>query len=271
MRPPGRGVVQGGVEDVDGGHVREVRDDEIGELPGGLLKIESGADEHRGIGDQRQPLTGVVRLGGRPVPVGDVDHRYGHPQDGAARSLQPVVRRRPGVIVVGVGGGPAHDRLIDLRDTGGQHLVHHRLDRLGVEEGQRLADPSADVRLGGDAVDALQRRIDGHIAQVGVQHGQTDGRLRDQTGGEGHIPLHLAQGGLVGGEPEGVDVAAVVGEPHIAELQQPGAAVLVPDGEDPGPGLPAVHHPGEQLEHAVEVLLGHQQPGRVLAECLPGV
>lgn len=124
--------------------------------------------------------------------------------------------------------------------------------------------------LGRQPVDLLQRRVDRHVAQIGVQDGQPDGGLGDHPGGQGHVPLQPPYGRPVCAQPQRVDVAVVVQQPHVAELHETRGAVLAPDGEGPGPALAGDHDVGEQLDHQVEVLFVHHDPGRVLAEGLLG-
>ncbi|GAA3035940.1 hypothetical protein GCM10020000_11840 [Streptomyces olivoverticillatus] len=265
LRPGGAAAVQGGVQDVDGRHVGQRGDHDPGQLPGGLVEVEGGADQYGRVGDQGQPALG---LGGRAVPVGDVDDRGGQAQHVPAGVLQPVVRDQPGPLAAG-GLRAAHDELVHQGGTGPEHLEHGRLDPVDLRERQHVAHVPAGVGLGGQAVDALQGRVDHDVPQLGVHDGEADRGLGHQAEREGEVPFGDAQDLLVGGDAEGVEVAVPVLQPHVAEFHQPGAAVLVPGGEDTGP-LRARHHLAEELEDRVPVLLGDEQPGGVLPQRLTG-
>ena len=208
---------------------------------GGLVDVEGGADGGGGVGDDGQPPAGAGGLGGGAVLLGDVHDGGGQPQHPAVGVLQPVVRHRPGPVRVGVGGGAADGELVEQRCPGVEDLAHPGHDGAGVQEGQGLPDVTADVLVGGQLVDALQRRVDHDEAQRGVQDRQADRRLGDQAHRQRQIPLDPPQHGLVGGDAQGVGLAALVQQPHIAEFDEPGAAVLVPDREDPRPALAARH------------------------------
>lgn len=58
----------------------------------------------------------------------------------------------------------------------------------------------------------------------------------------------------------------VIHEPHIAQLHQPYAAVLVPDGEGAAPAAAGLHDPGEPSDHQIPVLLVYEQGRRVPPE-----
>lgn len=137
------------------------------------------------------------------------------------------------MLVVGVGLGAANGVLVQQRYAGGQDPAHPGLDAVGVQEGQRFPHAPPEVLLGRQAVDPLQRRVDHHVPQIGVQDGQPDRRLVDEPHGQRQVPLHPPQRCLIGGQPQGVQITAVVLQPHIAEFQQPRAAVLVPHGKTP--------------------------------------
>lgn len=264
-------LVQDGVEDIDRHHVGELGHGDLGQFPGGLAHLQCRADPGGAVGDQGQPLPGLGRLPGRLVPVGDIHDQVGHPQYPPVRVLQPVQRDRPGVLVARVGGGTADDRgLVDHGRPGLQDLPHRGLGHLELRGGHDLAVVPPEVVFRGYAVHPLQSGVDGHIPQFGVEHRQPDGGLGDQPGGQGDIPLHLAERRGVGGQPEGVEIAVVVRQPHIAQLHQPYGAVLVPDGESAAPAVAGLHDPGEPADHQVPVLLVDEQGRRVPPERLLG-
>lgn len=140
--PQGRPAFEDGVEDVDGGDVRELGHDDVGELAGGLVEIEGGADADGGVRDEGEAAAAAGDLDGRPVTLGDVDHGGGEAQYPAGGVLQSVVRHRPGVFGAVAAVRAAGRELFEQRRSGGQDLAHRRLGGLRVvEEGQRLADP----------------------------------------------------------------------------------------------------------------------------------
>ncbi|GAA2454642.1 hypothetical protein GCM10010405_43100 [Streptomyces macrosporus] len=168
------------------------------------------------------------------------------------------------MLVVGVGRGAADGGPVQQRDSGLQHLADHGFD-VGVQMRQDLVRAPVDVVGGRQTVDPLQRRVDGHKPQVGVENGQPDRSLLDQAHRQRRSPLHLPQRGLVGGDAQGVAVPSAVLQPHVAELHHPCVAVLAPDGKTAGPAPAARHDPGEQLDRLLPVLFLEQQPGRVPA------
>ncbi len=170
--------------------------------------------------------------------------------------------------MAGVGRCAADRELVEQRHASGRDLAHRGLDHIDVQERQCLADPAAEELVGGEAVDPLQRGVDQDVAQLGVQHGQPDRGLCHQPHRQCEVALHAAHGRLVAGESQRVDAALLVEQPHIAELHQPTGAVLVPHGEDPGPGAVARHDLREEPEDQVDVLVRDQQPGRGPAQRL---
>ena len=79
----------------------------------------------------------------------------------------------------------------------------------------------------------LHGKFDEDVEQVGVNDVHSPARPGDKRLGGGEVPLGLFEGAVIGGDAEGVDIAAVVQQPHIAEFHRAGAAVLVPYGEGP--------------------------------------
>lgn len=130
--------------------------------------------------------------------------------------------------------------------------------------------PTADVVLGRGGVDALQCRVDQQIVQVGVEEGEADRGLVDQPLAQRQVGLDTLEQGVVGRDAQGVGIPEIVQQPHVAELGQPGAAVLVPYGEGAGPAPAGLQHLGEQLRHGRQVLGVDEQPRRVRAEGLLG-
>lgn len=158
--------------------------------------------------------------------------------------------------------------LVEQRGAGGEYLAQGGLDGLDVGEGQGLPQVAADVVFGGYAVDALQCGIDQEIAQVGVHEGEADRGLVDQPLGEGQVGLDALEQVVVGRDAEGVDIPEIVQQPHVAELHQAGAAVLVPDGEGAGPAPAGRHHLREQTLDGLQVLRVYEQSRCVLTQGL---
>lgn len=201
---------------------------------------------------------------------GDVDEFDRDPERPPRLVLQAVVRDRPRVLTPGVGRGGGEDELVQQRVTAVQYAAHRGLDPDGVHEAQHLTDGPPDMLLGGPAVHALKCGVDHEIPQVGVHDAQADRGLRDQPGGEREVAFHGPQDGAVGGDAERVVVPVRALQPHVAELHQAGAAVLVADGEGPGPPRALRHHLGEQCDDEVPVPFVDHQPGRVPSHGLPG-
>ncbi|CAK7283004.1 hypothetical protein SGPA1_20979 [Streptomyces misionensis JCM 4497] len=262
------GGAQHAVQQVHRDHVGQLGHQDVGQLARRPLHLQGGADAGRAGGHQPQPPLGPFDLPGGPVPVGVVHRHRGDAQGVPLVVLQPVQRYRPRVVVVRVGGGAAHHLPVHHRHTGLQHLAHGGLDRPERSSGQHLVEALADVVGLGDAVHGRQGRVDDDVAQRRVEDGQPDRGLREQAGGQGRIALHPAQGAPVGGQPERVVVAEVVREPHVAELDRSGAAVLVPDGERPRPAPAGLHHLTEQVQGRLAVLGAQQQRRRVLPDRL---
>ncbi len=122
----------------------------------------------------------------------------------------------------------------------------------------------------GKAVDLLESGVDGQVPQSGVENRDPDGGLGDQPRGERDIALHLAQPERVGTEPEGVEVTVVVQQPHVAQLHQPRAAVLAPDGKRAAPAPAGLHDLGELGDHPLPLLFVNEQLCGVLPERLLG-
>ncbi len=174
------------------------------------------------------------------------------------------------MLVLGVGRRAPHVVLVEQRGAGGEHLAQGGLDGVDVGQRQGLPQPAADVVLGRGGVDPLQRRVDQQIAQIRVQQSEADRGLADQPLAQRQIGLHALEQGVVGGDAQGVDVTEVVQQPHVAELRQPGAAVLVPHGEGAGPVPAGLQHLREQLNHGRQLVGADEQPRRVRAERLLG-
>lgn len=261
-------LVDDGVEHVDGDHVGEFGNGDVGQLPGGLCDVQGGADTGGAVGDQGQTPPRRGRLLGRLVTLGDVRDKFGHPEHAALGVFEPVDRDRPGVQArCRVGRAVADDGgLVDQGHPVVEDLPHRGFGHLELRSFHDLAVVAAEVVFRGDAVHLLHRGVDGHVPQVGVEDCDSDGGLGDQPGGEGYVPLHLAQCGRVGAQPKRVEVAAVVQEPHVAQLHQSCAAVLSPDGERAIPAPARLHDLGKLLEHPVAVLLGDEQLCGVLPE-----
>ncbi len=81
----------------------------------------------------------------------------------------------------------------------------------------------------------------------------------------GRVPFDLPQGRRVGRDAQGVETAAGM-QPGVAELHQPGGAVLVPYGEDTGPAPAGRHDLDEQLGHRFPVPLVDQEGTREPAQ-----
>ncbi len=256
------------MEYIHGGDVGEVRHDQVGQFGSGLVQVECGADARGGVGDHGEAVAGLVGFGPRAVAVGDVDDGSGNSQDPSAGVLEPVQGHRPGVVVLRV-RQPAADQL-PVQDglAGFQDAPHHLLCSVGVDAGQDLPGCAAQVLLSAEAVDAGERRVDRRVPQIRVEDGNPDGRLLHEAHGQGQIALHCAQRALVARQTEGVDVAEIVQQAHVAEFQQTRGAVLVPHGKDPGPALAGGHHLLEQVQDEGEVFFGDQQAGCVLAKRL---
>ena len=258
-------ALQGAVEYVHGGHIGQDRYDDVGELARGRLQIESGTHVCGSLGDQCQPLPGLRRLRIGLMTLSDVDDGIGEAQHPPTGILQPVVRDGPGMLVVGIGGGTTddvavHDRLARLQDTAQTCLG------VRVQEGQDLSGRPAETLGGGLTGNAFESGIHGQVPQLRVQNGQPDRGLGHQTHGQGGISLDPLHGRLVRGKAQGIGVTDGVQQPHVAELHQAGAAVLVPDREGPGPVGAGFHDLGEQPDHLVLVLLVDRQRSRVLPQ-----
>jgi hypothetical protein len=169
-----------------------------------------------------------------------------------------------------VGRGAPDGLPVEDRGAGGQNLAHRGLDGLRVQKRQGLAGVPAHVLGGRQAIDTLQRRIDGGIPQICVHHGQPDGGLGNQPGGQRQVPLDPAQCRLAGRQAEGIQTSLLVLQPHAAEFHQPGAAVPVPYGKDSGPASLALDDLVEQPDHQLQVFLVDQQPAREPAQRLNG-
>ncbi len=259
---------QNAVEHVDRGHVGQVRYDDAGQLVRRPLHVESRTDGGGGVGDQGQAVAGAGHGLGGLVAFANVDDGGGQADHPAGGVVQPVVRHGPGALVVRIGTGADDDVPVGHRLPGLQGLAHPGFDGLGVQEGEDLADAPAQMFGGRAAVDAFQRRVHGHVAQVGIEDGQADRGLGDQACGEGDAPLDPCHRRLVHGQAQGVGVPEVVEQPHVAELHQPCAAVLVPDRKGSGPVGAGLHGLGEQRDHPVPVLLVDQQARREPAQRL---
>lgn len=229
---------QDGVEDVDRGQVGELRYGDLAEFARRDPEVEGGADAYGGVGDQGEPLAGQGDGHRGLVLFGDVDDGNGDSQRPPGRVVEPVEGDRPGVVPVRIGGRTAGDEPVQLGPAGGQDLAHGRFDGRSVQTGEGLVDAAADVPGGGQAVDPFQGRVDQDVAELGVEDGQADRGLGDQPHGQGQVAFHAPQGGLVGGDAEGVEAPLAVLQPHVAEFRRPGAAVLVPHGERPAHGPP---------------------------------
>lgn len=168
--------------------------------------------------------------------------------------------------MVEVGPGTAHHLPVHHGQTGLQHFQHLVLGGLEGRARQDLAEAATDVTGFWDAVHRRQGRVDGHVPQLGVQDGQPDRRLGDQLAGQGDLALQLPQHAPVGGQAQGVVVAEVVRQPHVAELHHEAAAVLVPNGEGSRPAPAGHHHLGEQSDGRLPVFGAQQQVGRVLSD-----
>jgi hypothetical protein len=154
-------LVEDGVEYVDGRHVGELGNGDLGQLPGRLFDLKGGADAGGAVGDQGQAPPCLGGLQGRLVPLGDVHHQLGHPQNTALGVLKPVHRDRPGVLVLRVGRGAADDGgPVDQRHPGLKDLPHRGLGLLELCGRHDLAVAAAEVIGRGNAVDALQRGVD---------------------------------------------------------------------------------------------------------------
>lgn len=188
----------------------------------------------------------------------------------ARRVVQPVVGHRPGVFHVGGAARAADGEFVEDRGARGQDLTHRGRDGFRVQERKGLADAAADVLLGGQGVDTFQRGVDHHVAKIRVQDREPDGRLGHELHGQREVPLDAAQERTVAGDAQSVDVPELVVEPHVAELHQAGAAVLVAYGEDACPAPAALHDLGEQAEDEVDVLRGDQKLRGTLPERLLG-
>ncbi len=129
---------QDGVEDVHRRDVGELGHGNLSQLAGGLVHVQHGADECRGISDQGQAPSGPGSLCLHPVPLGDIRDRGSHTLYLADGVLQPVEGDRPGIVLISIGPGSAGDVLVQQRDSRLQHPPLRGLDGSGLHMRQDL-------------------------------------------------------------------------------------------------------------------------------------
>lgn len=208
----------------------------------GPLHLQSRADTGRAAGHQAQALLGPVGSSGCLIPVGDVNHHVGHAQHAPVMVIQPVERCCPGALMLGVGGSTAHHLVVPHGDAGRQHPSHRALRGHERRIGQDLAKSAADMVGLGTPCNAARagltatyrRSVSRTDSSIGAWVTSRVDKARLRSTRRTHC-------GSVGGQPQRVVVTEAVRQPHVAELDHPGTAILVK------PGCSAACCPGPRL------------------------
>ncbi len=139
------------------------------------MEVQGGADARARLGKQGEPVPGPFGVGLGLLALGDVDERGDHAEGPAGAVQQRGVRAGPGPVVLRVGGGPPGAADVDDGGAPVEDLLHRRFQRGGVDPGDHLGEPLAEVLGCGDAVHPGQGVVDAEESQVGAEGGETYG------------------------------------------------------------------------------------------------